>query len=43
MIKIYDNHNGFTKELGKLKRDDEIIIGDVWGTIEYKGEGVFNA
>ncbi|MDI1317885.1 FAD-binding oxidoreductase [Flavobacterium sp.] len=42
-IKIYENHNGITKELGNLKRGDELIIRDVWGAIEYKGEGVFIA
>lgn len=42
-IKIYDDHNGVTKELGKLKPGDELIIRDVWGAIEYKGEGVFIA
>lgn len=42
-IKIYDSHNGVTKELGQLKHDDELIIRDVWGAIEYKGDGVFIA
>jgi ferredoxin-NADP reductase len=42
-IKIYESHDGVTKELGKLKKDDELIIRDVWGAIEYKGEGVFVA
>ncbi len=42
-IKIYDSHNGITKELGKLKHGDELILHDVWGAIEYKGEGVFIA
>ena len=42
-IKIYDSHNGVTKELGKLKPGNELIIRDVWGAIEYKGEGVFIA
>ena len=42
-IKIYEAHNGITKELGKLKHGDELIIRDVWGAIEYKGEGVFIA
>ena len=42
-IKIYQNHNGITKELGKLKHGDELIIREVWGAIEYKGEGVFIA
>jgi ferredoxin-NADP reductase len=43
VIKIYDSHNGVTKELGKLKHGDELIIRDVWGAIEYKGAGVFIA
>ncbi|MFT4984315.1 MAG: ferredoxin-NADP reductase [Flavobacterium sp.] len=43
IIKIYDNNDGVTKELGKLKQGDELIIHDVWGAIEYKGEGVFIA
>lgn len=42
-IKIYDSHNGVTKELGKLKHGNELIIRDVWGAIEYKSEGVFLA
>ncbi len=42
-IKVYNSHNGVTKELGKLKHGDELIIHDVWGAIEYKGEGVFLA
>ena len=42
-IKIYHSHNGVTKELGKLKQGSELIIRDVWGAIEYKGEGVFIA
>ena len=42
-IKIYEAHNGITKELGNLKHCDELIIRDIWGAIEYKGEGVFIA
>ena len=42
-IKIYDDHNGVTNELGKLKPGDQLIIHDVWGAISYKGEGVFIA
>jgi len=42
-IKIYDDHNGVTHALGEAKPGDEIIIRDVWGAIEYKGEGVFIA
>ena len=42
-IKIYTDHDGVTKALGKLKPGDELIVRDVWGAIEYKGEGVFIA
>jgi len=42
-IKIYNDHNGVTKKLGTLKPDNEIIIHDVWGTIGYKGPGLFIA
>ncbi len=42
-IKIYDDHNGVTNELGKLNAGDELIIHDVFGAIHYKGEGVFIA
>lgn len=42
-IKIYSDHNGVTEEIGRLKVGDSFIIGDPWGTIQYKGEGVFLA
>lgn len=42
-IKTYPAHEGVTNELLSLKPGDELIIGDVWGTINYKGEGVFIA
>ena len=42
-IKIYDDHNGVTNELGKLHAGDELILHDVFGAINYKGEGVFIA
>jgi len=42
-MKIYESHNGVTNELGKLEHGDELIIHDVWGAIDYKGEGVFIA
>ncbi len=38
-IKIYPDHDGVTEELDKLKPGDELIIGDSWGAIEYKGPG----
>ena len=42
-IKIYNDHNGLTKQLNLLKPCDELVIYDVWGTINYKGPGVFIA
>ena len=42
-IKIYPQRLGKTNELGKLNVGDELIIRDVWGTIAYKGKGVFIA
>jgi ferredoxin-NADP reductase len=42
-IKIYDDHEGVTNQLGKLKPGDELILHDIWGAINYKGEGVFIA
>jgi len=43
MIKIYGDHNGVTKQLGKLKKGDELLLHDVWGAIHYKGPGIFLA
>lgn len=42
-IKSYFDHDGVTNELSKLKPEDELILRDVWGTIEYKGPGYFIA
>jgi len=42
-IKTYTDHNGVTNQLSKLNVGDEVIIRDVWGAIEYKGEGYFIA
>jgi len=42
-IKIYSDHDGVTNQLGKLQAGDELILHDVWGAINYKGEGVFIA
>jgi ferredoxin-NADP reductase len=42
-IKIYNDHNGVTKEIGNLNVGEELIIGEPWGAISYKGEGVFIA
>ena len=40
-IKIYVDHHGLTNELAKLKVGDELVLHDVFGDINYKGEGVF--
>jgi ferredoxin-NADP reductase len=42
-IKIYNDHSGVTSQLGKLKAGDELLLHDVWGTINYHGEGTFIA
>lgn len=42
-IKIYSDHDGVTNQLGKLKAGDELILHDIFGAIQYKGEGVFIA
>lgn len=42
-IKIYDDRKGVTHQLGQLKSGDELLIHDVFGTIEYKGPGIFIA
>ncbi|MEO3404385.1 FAD-binding oxidoreductase [Mucilaginibacter sp. CAU 1740] len=42
-IKTYTDHDGVTNQLSKLSVGDEVIIRDVWGAIEYKGEGYFIA
>jgi len=42
-IKIYDNHNGFTKNLRDLNINDKLIISNPFGSINYKGEGIFIA
>lgn len=42
-IKTYPLHKGVTNQFLQLKRDDELILHDVFGAIGYKGEGVFIA
>jgi ferredoxin-NADP reductase len=43
IIKIYPDHDGVTEQIGNLTKGDALMIDDPWGTIEYKGEGVFLA
>lgn len=42
-IKIYKEHKGLTSKLSVLNVMDELIVHDVFGTIQYKGPGVFIA
>jgi len=43
IIKRYPDHNGITDKAHRLEVGDELIIEDPWGTINYKGSGVFIA
>jgi ferredoxin-NADP reductase len=42
-IKSYRDHPGVTNELDHLKPGDELLLHDVWGAIQYAGEGTFIA
>lgn len=42
-IKTYPLHKNVTNELLYLKNNDELIVHDIFGTIAYRGEGVFIA
>lgn len=43
VIKSYRDHNGVTKKIEDLTEGEELIIDEPWGTIQYKGKGVFIA
>lgn len=42
-IKRYPEHHGVTDLLHNLKPGEELIIGEPWGAINYKGPGYFIA
>lgn len=42
-IKTYPSHNGVTQQLLSLEKGDELNVGDVFGDIAYKDEGIFIA
>lgn len=42
-IKHYTDHDGVTNALRSIQAGDELLIGEPWGTIEYKGPGTFIA
>jgi len=43
IIKIYDGRNSVTHQLGKTNAGAELILHDVFGTIQYTGPGIFIA
>lgn len=42
-IKTYPSHKGVTAQLLQLHQGDELIVHEVFGDIQYKGEGLFIA
>jgi len=42
-IKIYSDHAGVTNQLGKAKAGDGLLLHEVFGAIQYHGEGTFIA
>ncbi len=42
-IKTYPSHNGVTNEILLLKTGDQLLLNDVFGSIGYRGEGLFIA
>ena len=42
-IKGYPEHHGLTERLHRLRAGDQLLLGPVFGTIQYKGPGVFIA
>lgn len=43
IIKRYDDHDGVTQKIHSLGFGDHLLIDEPWGTITYKGPGVFLA
>jgi ferredoxin-NADP reductase len=43
IIKTYPQFSGVTGEILKLKKNDELLLHDVFGAIAYKNEGLFIA
>ncbi|MFC4094784.1 ferredoxin reductase domain-containing protein [Euzebyella saccharophila] len=42
-IKVYPSHDGVTEKLSKLKVGNELVLGEVFGAIQFKGKGTFLA
>lgn len=43
MIKIYRDHQGVTNKMGSVNANDELVLQDVFGSIQFKGNGTFIA
>src|SRR5690606_33290713 len=43
LIKIYDDHPGVTHQLGRTNAGSELLLHQVFGSIQYKGPGIFLA
>ncbi|MCA9392529.1 flavodoxin reductase [candidate division WWE3 bacterium] len=43
LVADYPKHQGVTEKIHSLVVGDELLISDPWGTITYKGKGVFIA
>jgi propane monooxygenase reductase subunit len=43
VIKSYRDHDGVTKKMDDLSVNDELLIDDAWGAIQFKGNGIFIA
>ena len=42
-VSLYPNHKGVTEKIHTLSVGDGLVIEEPWGTIQYKGKGVFLA
>lgn len=43
IVKIYEDHQGITAQMNLLNAGAELIMHEVFGSIEYKGPGIFIA
>lgn len=43
IIKIYEEHKGVTNQLDQVNTGAELLLHDVFGTIEFRGPGIFIA
>lgn len=43
IVKIYEEHEGVSAQMGKLNTGAELLLHEVFGTIKYKGPGIFIA